>query len=165
MARKRKKIGEILIEWGKVSQAQVDQALGIAKGTGKRIGEALVEAGLCKEVDVAKALATQFDMEFINLDTPEMAEEVEMELIPQELIKKHLILPLSKNNGRLKLIIHDPMDLELLDLLRFRLNSEIDTAIAPKSAIKSFIDGSAGGGGAANKMFSDESLVTESVDV
>lgn len=166
MARKRKKIGEILVEWGKVSQAQVEQALGIAKGTGKRIGEALVEAGLCKEIDVSKALATQFDMEFINLDAPEMAEEVEMELVPQELVKKHLILPLSKNNGRLKLIIHDPMDLELLDLLRFRLNSEIDTAIAPKSAIKAFIDGATGSGGAGGaKIFSDESLVTESVDV
>ncbi len=165
MARKRKKIGEILVEWGKVSQAQVDQALGIAKGTGKRIGEALVEAGLCKEVDVAKALSEQFGMEFINLDEPGMADEVEMDLVPAELVKKHLILPLSKNNGRLKLIIHDPMDLELLDLLRFRLNSEIDTAIAPKSAIKSFIDGAGSAAGGGVKMFSDESLVTESVDV
>jgi type IV pilus assembly protein PilB len=166
MARKRKKIGEILVEWKVVTEAQVNQALSIAKGTGKRIGEAMVEAGMCKEADVAKALAAQFDMEFINLDAPGAAADIDMTLVPQELIKKHLILPLQKTNGRLKLVIHDPMDLELLDLLRFRLNSEIDTAIAPKSSIKSFLDGSgAGGGGGATGMFSDESLVTESVDV
>lgn len=165
MARKRKKIGEILLEWGTVTQAQLDQAMGVAKGTGKRLGEALVELGFCSEQDVAKALATQFDMEYINLDSPDAAEDIDMSLVPQDLIKKHLILPLGKTNGRLKLIIHDPMDLELLDLLRFRLNSEIDTAVAPKSAIKMFIDGQTGGGGGAARMFSDESLVTESVDV
>jgi type IV pilus assembly protein PilB len=165
MARKqRKKVGEILLEWGRVTEQQVQQALGIAKGTGKRIGEALVEAGFCKEEDVAKALAAQFDMEFINLDAAEAKSRVDMSLVPEELAKKHLILPMSKQNGRLKLVIHDPMDLELLDMLRFRLNCEIDTAIAPKSSIKSFIDGTAAGGRAAS-MFSEESLVTESVDV
>src|SRR6185503_1618846 len=53
----------------------------------------------------------------------------------------------------------------LLDLLRFRLNSEIDTAVAPKSSIKSFIDGKGAGAGGEARLFSDESLVTESVDV
>src|SRR5688572_22759978 len=103
MARKRKKIGEILQEWKIVTEAQVKQALDIAKGSGKRIGEAMVEAGFCKEQDVAKALATQFDMEFINLDSGKAAEDVDMSLVPQDLIKKHLILPLNKTNGRLKL--------------------------------------------------------------
>ena len=165
MARKRKKLGEILQEWKLVNDAQVKQALEIAKGSGKRIGEAMVEAGFCKEQDVAKALAAQFDMEFINLDAPEAASNIDLSLVPQELVKKHLILPLSKTNGRLKIVIHDPMDLELLDLLRFRLNSEIDTAVAPKSSIKSFIDGKGAGGKGGTSIFSDESLVTESVDV
>ncbi len=164
MARKRKKIGEILLEWGRVNDSQIQQALGMAKGTGKRIGEALVEAGFCNELDVAKALAAQFDMEFMNLDAPDAAAGVDLSLIPQELVKKHLILPLNKSNGRLKLVIHDPMDLELLDLLRFRLNSEIDTAIAPKSSIKAFLDGKGGAAGGSS-IFSEESLVTESVDV
>jgi type IV pilus assembly protein PilB len=166
MARKRKKLGEILLEWRVVTESQIQQALGMAKGTGKRIGEALVEAGFCKENDVAKALASQFDMEFINLDAPDAAKGVDLSLVPQDLVKKHLVLPLQKTNGRLKLVIHDPMDLELLDLLRFRLNCEIDTAIAPKGSIKSFIDGKAhGGAGGPASMFSVESLVTESVDV
>ena len=165
MARKRKKLGEILMEWGRVTDAQVQQAMGMAKGTGKRLGEALVEANFCSEQDVAKALAAQFDMEFVNLDAPDAALGVDMSLVPQELVKKHLILPLSKTNGRLKLVIHDPMDLELHDLLRFRLNSEIDTAIAPRSSIKAFLEGKSATTGGATSMFSDESLVTESVDV
>ncbi len=165
MARKRKKLGEILMDMKVVTEAQITQALGIAKGSGKRIGEALVEAGFAKEIDIAKALAAQFDMKFINLDAPGAHEEVDMSLVPQDLVKKHMVLPMSKQNGRLRLLIHDPMDLELLDLLRFRLNTEIDTAIAPKSSIKAFLDGKAHGGGDGGRLFSDESLVTESVDV
>ncbi|UCD74288.1 MAG: Flp pilus assembly complex ATPase component TadA [Phycisphaerales bacterium] len=164
MARQRKKLGEILQEWGTVSDSQIQQALGIAKGSGKRLGEALVEAGFCKEEDIAKALAAQFDMEFINLGGGEVTDAIDMSSVPEDLVKKHLILPLGKVDGRLKLVIHDPMDLELLDLLRFRLNCEIDTAIASKGAIKSYIDGMAGPGGGAS-IFSEESLVTESVDV
>ncbi|MHC4651524.1 MAG: GspE/PulE family protein [Planctomycetota bacterium] len=163
MARKRKKLGEILREWGTVTEQQVEQGLSLARGGRKRIGEALVEASLCKEVEIAKALAAQFDMEFINLDKEEAQNEIDLSLIPEDLVKKHLVLPMGTMNGRLKLVIHDPMDLELLDLLRFRLNREIETAIAPKSAIKSYIDGKTGS--TTSGMFSDESLVTESVDV
>ncbi|MCZ6734842.1 MAG: ATPase, T2SS/T4P/T4SS family [Planctomycetota bacterium] len=162
MARKRKKLGEILLEWSTVTEQQVRQALSIADGSGKRVGEAMVEAGFTKEEDIAKALAAQFDLEYINLDRPEAQSQIDLSLIPEDLVKRHLVLPIGTMNGRLKLIIHDPMDLELLDLLRFRLNREIDTAIAPKSAIKAFIDGTSGNPAG---MFSDESLVTESVDV
>ena len=162
MARRRKKLGELLQEWGSVTEQQVSQAIGIAESTAKRIGEVLIDASFCKEEDVAKALAAQFDMEYINLDRPEVQSQIDLSLIPEDLVKKHLVLPMGKMNGRIKLVIHDPMNLELLDLLRFRLNHDIETVIAPKSAIKSFVDGSKGG---SEGMFSEESLVTESVDV
>ena len=163
MARRRKKVGEILQEWGQVTDKQVEQALGLAKGGGKRLGEAMVEAGFVKEVEVSKALASQFDMEFINLDQPEAQKDIDFSLVPDDLVKKHLVVPMGSTNGRLKLVIHDPMDLELLDLLRFRLNREIETAIAPRSVIKAFIDGKSGS--STSGIFSEESLVTESVDV
>ncbi|MHC4106705.1 MAG: GspE/PulE family protein [Planctomycetota bacterium] len=162
MPRQRKKLGEILREWGAVTDQQVHQALGIAKGSGKRLGEALVDADFCNDVEVAKALAAQFDLEFVNLEGPDAKQQIDLSLVPEDLVRKHLILPLGRVNGRLKLVMHDPMDLELLDLLRFRLNCEIDTAIAPKSSIKSFIDGTTDH---PAQMFSQESLVTESVDV
>jgi type IV pilus assembly protein PilB len=164
MARKRKKLGEILQEWGIIDEKQLQQGLSIATGTGKRLGEALIEAGLCGEDDIAKALAAQFDMEYVDLDAPEVSGRIDMSLVPNDLAKKHLLLPIGKSGGRLKLVIHDPMDLELMDLLRFRLNTEIETAVAPKSSIKAVLDGASSGSGPAS-MFSDESLVTESVDV
>ncbi|MBX3372389.1 MAG: Flp pilus assembly complex ATPase component TadA [Phycisphaeraceae bacterium] len=165
MARKRKRLGEILLEWGRITEKQIEQAAGIARGSGKRLGEALVEAGFCSEVDVAKALAAQFDLEFIDLDSREGAGRIDLALIPEEIAKKHLILPLGRSGGRLRLAIHDPLDLELLDLLRFRLGTEIETAIASRDSIRTFLEGKGRGKDSDRLFASDDSLVTESVDV
>jgi len=165
VARKqRKKLGEILVQSGVVTQAQVDTASEAARKTGRRLGEALVEANLAKEEQVAEALAEQFGMEFVNLDRPETNSRIDLALIPDDLVRKHLVLPLERRNGRLRLVISDPMDLELLDLLRFRLNCEIDTSLASRTQIREFLENTGKGTG-ASKMFSDESLVTDSVDV
>jgi len=171
VARKvRKKLGELLVAAGHATQAQVDAAVTAGRSGGKRIGEALIEAGACKEEHVARALAEQFGVEFLNLDRPEHSNRIDLSLMSDDLVKKYLVLPLQKQGGRIKLLIHDPMDLETLDLLRFRLNAEIDTAIAPRSQIQDFIAAKTGGGGGgaaggSSSMLSKESLVTDSVDV
>src|SRR5215510_2875775 len=136
MARSRKKLGEILVGWGVITQDQADKATNLAKGSGKRIGDALIEAGFAKEDQVYKALANQYGMEFVDLSANGMAEKIDLKLIPEDLVKKHLILPLSKAGNRLQLIVHDPMDLELFDMLRFRLNVELDQKLAAKSQIR-----------------------------
>ncbi len=162
MARLRKKLGEILVGWGVCSNEQIDKAMQAARTGGKRIGDTLVELGFAKEDQVAKALATQFGMEFVDLTAPGIAEKVDLKLIPEDLIKKHVILPMARTNGRLQLIIHDPLDLELQDMLRFRLNTEIEARLASKSAIKKFIEQSAQG--TARRFGASQSLVTESID-
>ena len=167
MAKSRKKIGEILVAMNAVTQKQVEDVLIKTKASGKRIGEALVEAGLVKEEQVAKALASQWGIEYVDLNNPQVAAQVDLKLIPEELIRKHFLLPMGKANGRVQLIVHDPTDLELMDMLRFRLNMEIESRVATKSAIKAFLEKGAKGGqnGALPKMVgAGESLVSESID-
>src|SRR5262249_19937111 len=122
MARSRKKLGEILVGWGMVTQEQADKAATLAKGSGERLGGASVQARVPKEEQVAKALANQFGMEYVDLSANGIADKVNTKLIPEDLVKKHLILPITKTGNRLQVLIHDPMDLELFDMLRFRLN-------------------------------------------
>ena len=57
-------------------------------------------------------------------------------LIPDDLMRKYLILPLGLDGGRLRVAVHDPLDLEMLDILRFRLHKEIRTVLAPRGASK-----------------------------
>ncbi|RMF72395.1 MAG: type II/IV secretion system protein [Planctomycetota bacterium] len=139
MARRRKKLGEILIGWNVITPDALNDALAYAGEHHKRIGEALVELEMASEDDVCKALAAQFDLEYVDLDK-NVVVPAALESFPQELIRKHGVLPLNEENGRLKVIVSDPLDLELLDMLRFRLNTEIECTLAPKSKIQRFID-------------------------
>ncbi|MCK4603035.1 MAG: Flp pilus assembly complex ATPase component TadA [Phycisphaerae bacterium] len=135
----RKKLGEILVEWGVTSQAGIDEALEYARREGLKIGEALVALGLTDEEDITKALASQYDMEYIDLDR-NVVVPGEISLIPEDLIRRHLVLPLAREEGRLKVIITDPLDIDTLDILRFRLNCELDPCLASKTKMRNYID-------------------------
>jgi type IV pilus assembly protein PilB len=139
MARRRKKIGEILVGWGVLGPNDLADALAYCQEHKKRIGEALIELELASEEDVSKALATQYDFEYVDLDKNVVVTEM-LDSFPRELITRHKVLPLSEENGRIKIVISDPLDLELLDMLRFRLNAEIECTLAPASKIQRFID-------------------------
>jgi type IV pilus assembly protein PilB len=85
-----------------------------------------------------------------------------MKAIDQALIKKYLVLPMGKANGKLQLIVHDPMNMELMDNLRFRLNKDLDLKIASRAGIKRFLDAKESGTAPVAKPTSR--LVTDSID-
>ena len=121
----------------------------------------LIDIGAAKEDDVAKALAKQFRIEYVDVSQPAVSEQIDLKLIPDELIRKHLVLPMTKQGGKLRLIIHDPKDLELLDMLRFRLNTEIEPRLCARSKIKAYLDAKEG---APKPSEANQSLLTESID-
>src|SRR3954453_7989260 len=139
MARQQKRLGDILIEWGIVSQAEITRALEHAKTKSMRIGEALIDLKLASETNVYKALAAQHNMEYIDLDKSSVPPAT-INSIPDDLMRKYLILPLGQDNGRLRVAIHDPLDFEMQEILRFRLSKEIRPVLAPKGRIKNVLD-------------------------
>ncbi|MBE0536349.1 MAG: Flp pilus assembly complex ATPase component TadA [Phycisphaerae bacterium] len=138
MAQKRKHLGEILYKNKVVDKPTLIKAIKKSRVDNKRLGETLVAMGVVSEDVVTKALAKQFGLEYVDLDETPIPASAQ-KLIPEELVKKHFILPLGMNDGRLKIIISDPMDLDLLDLLRFRLNKELDCCLASPAKIRTHI--------------------------
>jgi len=138
VAKKRRHLGEILYKAGLVEKEPLIDAIKTSKAKKKRLGQVLLKRGLLDEETLTKAIAKQFGLEYVNLGKTTISSEA-MKLIPEELIKKHNILPLGMNNGRLKLIISDPLNLDTMDVLRFRLNSELDCCLASPSKISSYI--------------------------
>jgi len=139
MAKQQKRLGEILVEWGIISTQEVERAINHARSKKLRIGEALIDLKLCAENNVYKALAAQNNMEYVDL-TKSSVTPAALTAVPDELMRKYLILPLDTENGKLRVAIHDPLDFEMQDILRFRLNKEIRTVLAPKGRIKSVMD-------------------------
>ena len=142
MLKKQRHLGEILFRKGYVDKNNLIRALKKSKEVNKRLGETLLEMGLATEDQITESLAKQFNLEYVNLDDVEIPQNAS-KLIPEDLIKKHRVVPLGKDNGELKIAIKDPMDLDLLDLLRFRLNTELRCCLASPSKIEAFINGKA----------------------
>ncbi len=138
MAKKRKRLGEILYKKGLVKKQPLIEAIKASKANNKRLGEILIEKGLLGEEALMEAIAEQFELEYVNLDQIIIPPEA-TKLLPEDIIKRHNVLPLAMNNGRLKVIISDPMDLEAMDAIRFRLNTELDCCLANPAAIRSRI--------------------------
>jgi type IV pilus assembly protein PilB len=161
MARSKKKLGEILAGAGMVSQDDANKAAKAGKKSNKRIGEVLIEEGKAKPEQVAQALAKQFGFEFVDPNAEPFSSQINLDAIDKQLIKKYLVLPMGEANGKLQLIVHDPMNMELMDNLRFRLNKDLDLKIASRSGIKRFLDAKESGTAPVAKQ---ESLVTDSID-
>ena len=140
MARTRRQLGEILKRWGLVDDQQIEEAAKIAQGSRKRIGDVLTELGYAQQNDVAKALASQFDMEFVDLDRPNVVHKENLTLIPVDIIKKYTVLPMGQEGNVLKVLVHDPMNLELFDNLSFRLGCKIEPSLGARDKIKEYID-------------------------
>ncbi len=139
MSKKRKKLGEILVERGIITPNNLADALQHAQSQGKRIGEALVELELSSEDEVCKALASQFGLEFVDLGHTHIEQDT-LALIPNNLISQYAVVPLGMEGSRMKVGITDPLDLETLDLLRFRLNCDIIPVLAAPTRIRQFIE-------------------------
>ena len=141
MAKKRKHLGEILYKAGLVKKQPLIDAIKASKSNNKRLGQILLEQGLIDEETLTKAIAKQFGLEYINLDNASIPPDA-TNLIPEDLIKKHNIIPLEMNNGKLKLIISDPLDLEMMDAIRFRLNTKPECCLANPAKIRLYIQDS-----------------------
>ncbi len=141
MAKQRKRLGEILYKAGLVEKQALINAIKTSKSNNKRLGQILLELGLIDEDTLTKAIAKQFDLQYIDLDKTTIPQDA-TKLIPQELMKRHNVLPLGMNNGKLKVIISDPLDLEMIDAIRFRLNTELECCVANPTKIRSYIQDS-----------------------
>lgn len=139
MAKKRRHLGEILYKAGVVKKEPLIKAIKTSQTKKKRLGQVLMESGLVDEKTLTKAIAKQFGLEYVNLDKINIPPEM-IKLIPEDLMKRHNVLPLEMNNGRLKLLIDDPLNLESMDAVRFRLNCELDCCLATASGIRSYIE-------------------------
>ncbi|MAC19688.1 MAG: pilus assembly protein PilB [Phycisphaerae bacterium] len=168
VARKvRKKLGEIIVEQGLVTDDIVVAAEAESRESGKKLGEVLVDQGHATDVQVAQALAAQQGFDFVNLDTADGANQVDMSLVDAVLVRKRSIVPLAPTeSGRLRVMVPDPMDLDVIDELRFAIPEDFDVVVGVPAQIAEILGGGEGAslGGAASIDVTVDKSVDRSVD-
>jgi len=97
----KKQLGELLIERGIITDAQLEEALRVQKEKGGLLGEVLVKMGFTKEEDIAQALTIQYGFPYLPLKNYELNKEI-TKLIPENVAREHTLSPSTKLAIRLQ---------------------------------------------------------------
>ncbi|MDX2081612.1 MAG: ATPase, T2SS/T4P/T4SS family [Terrimicrobiaceae bacterium] len=133
MAQNDEYIVEILLDVGLVTRAQIDHAR--ANMTTSSIVDALVHEGVVSQEDVARTLAAQSGMEFVDLAQMNVPPEA-LAFLPAEDAKRYHAIPLGEREGALLIAISDPMAMSTMDDLTYKLQREVEFVCSTPDAIR-----------------------------
>ncbi len=157
MSGARPRLGSILVSQGVITQEELERAVlfqlraessagrtvlaEAAEASGgrwvnrsPRLGEALVELGICNEEQIARALALQFEVEFVDLAAQPPAPEA-LARIPAELARRFGVVPYALGQEGLRVAVAGPLDPAAETALREAVAEPVLLACAPESQV------------------------------
>lgn len=138
MATKRK-LGDLLIDLGLISENNLNAVLEKQKITKKKLGEILIEEKYLTEREFFEVLEFQLGVPYVDLDRFSIESDAP-KLITVNLAKRHTVIPVSIVDETLTLAMNDPLDLLAIDDVKLATKLEVKPVIAGKHAILDAID-------------------------
>lgn len=131
--QERKRLGDLLVEAGLITEAQLQEALQ-QKAPGQKLGDALLQRGYITEQQLIEVLEFQLGIPHVSLYRYPIDPKL-TNLVPKEFAKRNMVMPLKAEGDRLLVAMADPMDFFVIDDLRLSTGFHIETAIASKDDI------------------------------
>ena len=137
----RKFLGELLVEMEAASTVEIQTALNKQQFENDRrpVGEILIELGTVSPENISRALAEQFDLRYVDLETIDVPPAV-IQLIPEDLSRERKVIPISLAGRMLTVAMANPLDLELVDTLRFTTSLQIEVVLSSDRQIAATIE-------------------------
>ncbi|MEO7424251.1 MAG: GspE/PulE family protein [Fibrobacteria bacterium] len=130
----RKRIGEILVDQGYITPAQLAEGLANQKTMNLPLGKCLVKLGFIEETKLLDVLAAQLDLQHINLENFKFNPEI-TRLVSEEMARSYKVIPLYENNGVLTVAMVDPTNLRSLDHIKFKTGKDVEPVIGTEAEI------------------------------
>ena len=140
--RWHKRLGAYLLSAGLVDEETLSKALEIQRTQGPpktKIGKLLIEMGMTDDVNIAKTLASQLNIDFIHLRNLKIPNDV-LQSIPASIATSSMIIPISKKGKKLVVAMANPLEQYVIDDLRFITQLDVGIAVSPESEVVSAID-------------------------
>ncbi len=131
-------LGELLLKEKLLNSEQLESVLEFQKKNEVPTGTAVVSLGYISEEEMAQALSRQLGYPYINLDQFEVYPDV-INIIPVEIAKRSLVMPIHRIRSFLTLAMVDPTDLDVIEDIRFRSGLSIQPVIASETGITNAI--------------------------
>lgn len=135
---KRKKLGEVLRERGKISPEDLLRAIEEQQGKVIHLGELMLERGLVAKNDLIEALAEVSRIPYADALAAQVDPEA-LKLIPSTVALRFCVMPLNFEGTKLVVAMAEPQNLHAIDELRFLSGTEILPRIGFRSEIKEAI--------------------------
>ena len=130
-----KRIGELLVSSGCITQEQLDKALEVKKKTpGKKLGEVILDQGYITQERLFQALARQLGVRYLDLSGMTIPKEM-ARLVPRSLAKKFDVVPVSSTPDTVSLAMSDPLNFMAEDAVRQASHRKVIKILAAPEAI------------------------------
>jgi len=135
----KKSLGEMLIEQNLISLEQLDNALELQRRQGGRLSEILVNQGLIKAEELAAVLSVQLNVPLIDLKR-HMIQPNALKLIPEDMARRHTLIPLDVVGDSLIVVMADPEDIRTIEDIKAQAKVRVEVALGIPSDIERAID-------------------------
>ncbi|MCA8910635.1 MAG: Flp pilus assembly complex ATPase component TadA [Planctomycetes bacterium] len=132
---KKMPLGKILVGLKFCSVDQVKEGLKHSKDNMMMLGEALIELSFLDDEKLARALAKQQGVKFVNLNKYDLPPEL-TGMVTKDVVEEHEIVPVMRKGRNVTVATHRVLEFYALDNLRFILGNEVDWVMAPESHVK-----------------------------
>ena len=159
-----KRIGEILIERGRLDPANLERALKLQEGESReKIGVILLRLGMVSGRDLADALADQLDLPLAQAsDFPELP--LMEERISAKFLRDAQAVPLREDDEELAVAVADPTDSYVLNAMQMAAGKRVRPYIAAPNEIDAALERLYGGGRSTMNTIVDDIASREEGD-
>jgi type IV pilus assembly protein PilB len=132
-----RKLGELLVSLGIITQQQLQQSLEQQKKTGQKLGEVLLNLGFVDEELLFAVLAKQFNIPYVSVSEYGEIPQNVLSLVPERIIKTFQLIPIEydKNTNTITIAMSDPLDLYAIDTLKELTKFNIKVVVSKKNEI------------------------------
>lgn len=143
MANHRKRLGDLLLEAGLITEEQLAKALAVQKKTRERLGKVLINIGYITEEGIIEVLEFQLGVPHMDLSAVDVPREV-ASLIPLALAERYQVVPIKQEGKKITLAMVDPTNIFAIDDVRLASGYNVDVVIATERDVKRIISQSYG---------------------
>jgi type IV pilus assembly protein PilB len=131
----RKKLGEILLDAKKLNDETLAKALDEQKKYGEKLGKVLTKMELLTEKEIIDTLSQQLGISIISLDDRDIPPDL-IRLIPEEVWRNYMVIPLERHFNVLRIAMVDPLDINAIDEVARVVKMEVEPCIVTEGEMK-----------------------------
>lgn len=133
--RERPRLGDLLTRKGFITSAQLKNALAESRSSGELLGRALVRRGYVFENDLARILAEQLQVPFVDVRVLGVDPTV-VRMLPIEEGRRAAAIPVAIVRGRVRIAFADPSDEISQSIVERHIPGGFEVAVGELSAIE-----------------------------